>query len=422
MNYTKKTLKNGLRIITVPVKGNPTVSVMAFVETGSNYETEKQNGLSHFLEHMFFKGTENRTLHDITEELDGVGAVSNAFTGDEYTAYWAKAHYKHRTKLIDVISDMYLNSTFPKEEIEKERGVIIEEINMYEDLPQRKVWEVLEEVMYEGQPASRPIIGPKENIKSFLRKDFVNYRKKHYVAEKTLIVVAGKIDEKEVQKEIEKAFKDIANTKGGTKQKTKDIQSAPCMKIVPKKTDQTHFVLGFRGFDAKSKKSAALEVLSAILGKGMSSRLFKKMRDELGICYYVKAGHGASTDHGAFTVSAGVANNRFEEALETIIGLLRDIKNEKVSIKELNKAKEYLLGSTALSLESSDAWAQFYVFQEVLEGKIQTLPDISKEIRKVTADEVMAVAQELFVSKGINLAVVGNIKKNKKIETLLASV
>tara|TARA_B100001741_G_C16515640_1_gene582081 strand:- start:194 stop:1462 length:1269 start_codon:yes stop_codon:yes gene_type:complete len=419
MQYTKKTLKNGLRIITVPVKGNPTVSVMAFVETGSNYETEKTNGLSHFLEHMFFKGTETRTLHDISESFDGIGAVNNAFTSEECTAYWAKAHYKHRNKLIESIADMYLNSTFPKEEIEKERGVIIEEINMYEDLPQRKVYDVLQHVMYGEQPAGRPIIGPKTNIKNFSRKDFLSYRKKHYVAEKTIIVVAGKIDEKEVQKEVTQAFKDIPTHKGGTKKHIQEKQTTPAVEIHKKKTDQTHFVLGFRAPDAKSKKGAATEMLSAILGKGMSSRLFKKMRDELGICYYVRAGFDASTDHGVFMISAGVNNARFEEALTAIAGLITEIKEEKVTEKELTKAKEYLLGSTALSLESSDAWAQFYAFQEILEGKIKTLPDIIKEIKKVTADDIQKMAKEIFTPENTNLAVVGNVTKTKKIENIL---
>jgi len=415
MNFTKKTLKNGLRIITVPVKGNSTVTVMAFVETGSNYETKKINGLSHFLEHMFFKGTETRTSHEVSEELDGVGAVNNAFTGDEYTAYWAKAHSKHLPKILDVISDMYLNSTFPREELEKERGVIIEEINMYEDLPQRKVWDVLQEAMYgDGQPAGRTIIGPKENIKKFKRSDFVNYRKSHYVAGKTIVVVAGKINEKEVQKEVAKAFKNIATSKGGTKQKVKEIQSKPIAKVFKKKTDQTHFVLGFRGYDAKDERQAAVEVLAAVLGKGMSSRLFRKMREELGICYYVRASHDSATDHGLFSVSAGVANNRFDEAIKAIIGLLKEAKEDLVSEKELKKAKEYLLGSTALSLEASDAWAQFYAFQEVLAGKMKTLPEITKEIKEVTADDIQKIAIDLFVPEKANLAVVGNVKVQTK--------
>ena len=419
MQYTKKTLPNGLRIITVPVKGNPTVTVMAFVETGSNYEPKNLNGISHFLEHMFFKGTKNRTLHDITEELDGVGAVSNAFTGDEYTAYYAKAHHKHLPKLLDVVSDIYQNSTLPEAEIEKERGVVVEEINMYEDLPQRKVWEVLGEVMYDGQSAGYSILGPKENIKRFKRSDFVNYHKKHYVAEKTIVVVAGKIDEKEVQKEVKRAFKNIPRGKGGSRQKTKDVQKGIAVKIHPKKTDQVHFVLGFRGYAAPSPKNPKTEVLSAILGQGMSSRLFKKMRDELGICYYVRAGHSAATDHGVFAISAGVAGSRFEEAIRTILEILSRIKEEKISPKELKKAKEYLLGSAALSLESSDSWAQFYAFQEVLEKKMNTFSDLSKKIKAVTAEEVADIARELFVPAKLNLAVIGNVKKTKSLEALL---
>lgn len=418
MQYTKKTLKNGMRIITVPVKGNPTVTVMSFVETGSNYEPKKLNGISHFLEHMFFKGTENRNYQQIAEEFDNIGAINNAFTGDEYTAYWGKAHHKHTDKLIDLISDMYLNSTLPKEEIEKERGVIIEEINMYEDLPQRKISYVLWELMYGDQSAGRSVLGTKENIKKFKRSDFLNYRKKHYVADKTTIVVAGKIDEKEVQKKITKAFKDLPVSKRVVKEKVKEKQKGSQVKIDKKKTDQVHFALGFRALPADHKDLPKAELLAALLGKGMSSRLFKKMRDELGMCYYVGADHDASTDHGIFVIYAGVAKNRFKEATDTIVEILKDVKENPVSKEELVKAKESLLGKMSLSLESSDSWAQFYVFQEILSGEMKTLKDVSKEIKAVTAQDIQDMAQGLFVQDKANLAAIGDVRKNDSLERL----
>lgn len=418
MQYTKKTLKNGLRIITVPVKGNQTATVVAYAEVGSNYETQKTNGISHFLEHMLFKGTENRTLHEITEELDGIGAINNAFTGDEYTGYWAKAHHKHLDKLIDVISDVYINSTIPKEEIEKERGVIIEEINMYEDLPRRRVQEHLEELMYKGQPAGRSIAGPKNNIRAFKRNDFLNHKKKHYTTGNTIVVVAGKIDEKKVQKLVTEKFKKLPKGKQIRKVKIVDRQKEPLVKIAKKDTDQTHFVIGFRGYSAKDKKSIATELLSVILGKGMSSRLFKKMRDELGICYYVSADNDASTGHGSFRISAGVSAKRFEEAVSTIIDILKDIKEKKVSEKELKKAKEYLIGSLALSVESSDSWAQFYASQEIIEGRMKDFKEISKEIRSVTADDVQKVAKDIFVKDKANLAAIGRVSRVNLLKNL----
>ncbi|MHB1330900.1 MAG: M16 family metallopeptidase, partial [Minisyncoccota bacterium] len=190
MKYKKTTLQNGLRIIHVPSKGNPSVTVMALVETGSNYEEKSQNGLSHFLEHMMFKGTTRRpTSLDISRELDSLGAQSNAFTSNEMTGYYAKAEKKHFKELLDIISDLYLNPTLPPAELEKERGVILQEISMYEDLPQHKVWDVFGELVYGDSPAGRTILGPSLNIKKFKRDDFQDYRKVHYVAKKTIIVI-----------------------------------------------------------------------------------------------------------------------------------------------------------------------------------------------------------------------------------------
>src|SRR3990167_981003 len=214
MNFKKTTLPNGLRVITVPVKGNPSVMVLVMVETGSNYETKEQNGLSHFLEHMCFKGTTNRPqAKDIAVELDALGAENNAFTSHEMTGYYAKAAKKHFPKLFEIISDPYLNPTLTAEDLEKERGVILEEISMYEDLPQRKVWEVLSRLMYGDTPAGRPIIGPRENIKNFTRQNFVDYRSRHYVASKTIVIVAGGVNEQTVLKETKKYFKYIPKHK-----------------------------------------------------------------------------------------------------------------------------------------------------------------------------------------------------------------
>ena len=221
MNYKKKVLKNGLRIIAVPIKGAPSVTVMSLVEAGSKYENKQNNGISHFLEHMCFKGTNKRpNARDISKELDALGAQSNAFTSQEVTGYWGKAHPKHTDKILDIIADMYLNPTFPEKDLEIEKGVIVEEINMYEDLPRRLVHDVFFELLYGDQPAGWNIAGTKKNVRAFSRDDFINYRKQHYVAGATTIVISGDINEKDIFKKVEKSFAGIPASKKNRQEKS----------------------------------------------------------------------------------------------------------------------------------------------------------------------------------------------------------
>ena len=420
MTYKKKTLKNGLRIVIVPIKGAPSVTVMSMIEAGSEYESKDKNGISHFLEHMFFKGTKNRPSSlDISKEFDGMGAEHNAFTSNEITAYYGKSASKNFDKILDIISDMYLNPTFPEQDMEKEKGVIIEEINMYEDLPQRKVHDVLGELMYGDTAYGWSIAGPKENISKMKIEDFLNYRKTHYVAEKTLIVVAGDVDPKSAFSKIEKIFKNISVGKRVKKPRVAESQVSPQMKVKNKETDQSHLVLGFRTFDLYDKKMPTLKVLSTILGGGMSSRLFQKMREELGICYYVYSAINDFTDHGNFVIPAGVDKNRLDAAIGGILTEVRKIVTEKVSESELRKAKDYLIGRMYLGLESSDSLAGFYGFQEIMRDDIKTPKEVEKEIEKVTAVDVQKLAKSIFTDKNINLAVVGDVKDQTKIKNSL---
>src|SRR3989344_8009130 len=214
MNYKKKVLKNGLRVIAVPMKASPSVTVMSLIEAGSKYENKQNNGISHFLEHMCFKGTEKRLKAiDISREFDAMGAQNNAFTSQEVTGYWAKASNKHADQILDIISDMYLHPTFPASDLETEKGVIVEEINMYEDLPQSLVHEVFDGLLYGDQPAGWSVAGTKENVRGFRRDDFINYRKNHYVSSATTIVIAGDIDDGDVFKKVEKAFEGMPTSK-----------------------------------------------------------------------------------------------------------------------------------------------------------------------------------------------------------------
>lgn len=420
MKFKKTTLPNGLRIITIPAKGNPAVTAMVVVETGSNYEKKNINGISHFLEHMCFKGTTNRPRSiDISKEFDSLGAQNNAFTGGELTGYYAKAEKKNFKKILSILSDMYLNPTFPEAELEKEKGVILQEISMNEDLPQRQVWHDFMKLVYGDTPAGRQTLGLVENIKKFKREDFINYRNKHYVAKGTLIVVAGDIAEKEVINEVKKQFKNISEEKKHNKEKVKDKQSKPELLVHHKKTDQAHLILGFRSFNAKNSKTSSLSVLSGVLARGMSSRLFQKLREEMGVCYYVRAGADPYTDHGYFGIFTGVDKKRIEEVIKVLLEECKKLITERVSEEELNKAKEYLIGNLYLNLETSDALADFYAEQEILKGSIKTPAEMEKDIRKVTSKDIQRVAKEIFQNKKLNLAIVGEVKNQNKVKDLL---
>ena len=420
MRFTKKVLKNGLRVITVPMKDNPTATVLVLVEAGSKYETKKINGLSHFLEHMCFKGTIKRPKAiDISKELDALGSQYNAFTAQEYTGYYAKSDARHFSQIFDVISDIYLNSTFPEIEMQKEKGVIIEEINMYEDMPNRHVQDLMMQLLYGNQPAGWNIAGRKKNILNMKRDDFVKYKKMHYLPKATAIIVAGQITEKNVLKEVNKVFAKIPRGMKAKKLKTKEIQRKPEILVSFKKTDQTHFVLGVRSYDLFDKKNAVLSVLAGILGGGMSSRLFQKLREEMGVGYYVRAYNDAYTDHGFLQISAGVDNKRINEVVEAVLLECKKLKNQKISKEELNKVKEFLVGNMKLSLESSDDIAGFYGLQELLKHEIKEIREKANEIKKVTVNQVQILANHIFKNNRLNLALIGPSKSKMKFLKIL---
>lgn len=420
MQYKKTTLKNGLRIVTVSLKNTETVTAMVLVSAGSDYETKEINGLSHFLEHMCFQGTKNRpNTGDVSRELDELGAQSNAFTSKEYTGYWAKAQSKHLPRLVDIISDIYQNPNFKVEAIEKEKGVVIEEMKMYEDLPQAKVGEVFEELLYGDQPAGWPIIGRENIVKNLTAKNLSDYRTKHYVAKGTVVVIAGKINEGKTIKMVEAAFKDISKAKKEAKLKTKESQKLPNVKIHYKETDQAHIIIGFRGFPLGHKDNYKVGVMESVLGHGMSSRLFRKMRDELGLCYYVRAGHDAALDRGYFAISSGVAKDRVKEAIIAILEECKKMKDELVQEGELKKSKELRTSSLYLNLESSDQYADFFAFPEIYGQKVRTPEERVKRIESVKPKDIMAVAKEIFKNEGLNLAIVGPYKDEKEFLEIL---
>ncbi|OGZ33231.1 MAG: hypothetical protein A3I88_01260 [Candidatus Portnoybacteria bacterium RIFCSPLOWO2_12_FULL_39_9] len=418
--FKKTFLKNGLRIITAPMEGTQTVTVLVLVGTGSKYETKEINGLSHFLEHMFFKGTKKRpnTLA-LAETLDRVGGEYNAFTSQEMTGYWTKVDAGHLDLALDWVSDIFLNSKLKEKEIEKERGVILEELNMYLDTPIKYVGDLWTDLLYGDQPAGWRVIGTKEAIKSVKRPWFVNYLKEHYLAKNTLITVAGKIDSNDTIKKIEKYFSKIKLGQPKTKLKVKEKQSRPEVLVHYKKTDQTHLYLGVRGYNIFHPDKYALGILATILGGYMSSRLWIRVREREGLGYYIRTGAETDTDSGYLATRAGIDNQRVDRAIKLILDEYKRIREKKVGLQELKKAKDNIKGGTLLEMESSDAQASFFAGQEILTKEILTLEEKFAKIDKVTSDDILRVAKDIFRPEKLNLALIGPFKDKRRFENIL---
>jgi predicted Zn-dependent peptidase len=417
MKFNKTILKNGLRLVTVPMADNPSVTVLVMVEAGSKYETKDINGISHFLEHLVFKGTTKRPrASDISREFDAMGAEHNAFTSQEYTGYYGKAASEKCAALIEILSDMYINPLLDEAEMEKEKGVIIEEIRMYNDLPQRLAGYLFEELLYGDQPAGWKVLGTEDNIRKCTREQVVAYRSDHYRSASTIVVVSGSFDEKSVHADIERYFGDMP--RGVTKPKAAVIerQTEPMIKTLFKDTDQTHLVIGVRTFPINDPRMPIVRVLAVILGGGMSSRLFSTMRNELGICYYIGASSDPSTDHGELSISAGVDNSRVDEGIKGILGECARLKGELVPADELQKVKDYIVGRTVLNLETSDARADIVAYDEALKGRIDDPEEALAKIRAVTAEQVRDMARELFVDAKLNMAIVGKFKDDSRFK------
>lgn len=429
MKYFAHTLKNGLRVILVPMPENRTATVVVMSGTGSRYEDEKENGLAHFLEHMFFKGTKKRKgAKAISEELDGVGAQYNAYTAKERTAYYAKVSKQYVDTALDVISDIFLNSTLPPKEITKERGAVIQEIDMYEDMPMRTVDNVFEELIFahstgSGQgkvhPLGRTILGPKENIRSFTRKEFAAYLKRNYTPLNTVVVVAGAFDEKKVLAKIEKDFGGLKHGNPPDYISFTSEQNAPRIAIKEKKTDQTHFMMGVPAYPYLHKDEFALAVLSTILGGGMSSRLFLEVREKRGLAYSVHSWVERYPDTGYLAVQAGVEHAKLEKTIKTILDEFKKIKKAKVSDAELKKAKQFLKGTLTLGLETSDEIANHAASTMLNIGRVRPLSEILAGIDTVAAADVQRVARDLLQTNKLNLAIIGPHLSKDKFWSLL---
>lgn len=419
--FKRSVLENGLRIITAPMKGTNTVTILVLCGTGSDYESREINGISHFLEHMFFKGTQKRPEASIlSNELDSMGSVYNAFTSHEVTGYFIKAAREHFEKSLEILADIYRNSLIKEEEVEHERQVIIEEMHRDRDIPTLYIWWLWENLLYGDQPAGWDVIGTEEVIRRLKRQDFVDYFYHQYVASNTAIVVAGSIDEETIVEKVIKFFGDVRQTPPiRNKPMVKEVQSSPNLYLQYKETDQTHLTLGFRGYPADHPKRYVAEVLAALLGSGFSSRMFSQIRERMGLAYTVFTVHEEYSNRGFLVTYVGVDHRNVEKTIHAVLREYQKVYQELVSPQELRKVKDYLRGTTAISLEASDAVANFIGNEEMTTGRPMTVDEVFARIEAVTPEDISSVAKDIIKPEGLNLAMIGPFKDDAAFRKII---
>jgi predicted Zn-dependent peptidase len=421
MNYTKTTLDNGLRVITVPMKDTKSLTFLVLFGTGSKYENSKNKGVSHFLEHMFFKGTKSRPRPgEVHQVLDDVGAEHNAFTSKEITGYWVKVSSKNVGLAIDIVSDILTEPLFKEEEIEKERGVILQEMSMYFDSPMRYIGELFEDLLYGDQPAGWDTIGTTETLLALKRDDFLNYWQSQYVGSNAVVVVAGNFREPQVIEEVKRRLESLKKGTAKDKSAVKESQKQPAAQISYKTTDQTHLVIGVRSVNMFSDQRFAASLLATILGGKTSSRLFREIREKHGLAYALSADNEAYTDSGYLNVYAGVPHKKLKEAVMRIVSEFKKLTTSGITASELSRAKEFYRGRFTIDLESSDEVASFFGGQELFRNAILSPEDLLAKIDAVTVDEVNKLSETIFQPEKANLVVIGPHKNELELQQLLA--
>ena len=419
--FERHSLENGLRVLLAPMPQGTSVTCMIMLAAGSRYETRDTSGIAHFSEHMFFKGTERRpTARDIGMEVDGIGGEFNAFTGKEYTGYYVKCAAEFRDTALDVLVDMLRNSKFAEDEIEREKGVIVEEMNMYYDTPRDFIGGVYEELLYGDQPLGWDIIGRKETIRAADRDTFLGYTQRWYKPERMVVGLGGNVGGDAVAK-IELLLGDLPAAETGQPPPLRPQDAeGPRLKIHRKQSDQAHLCLGVPSYPLGHPDRYVLQLLATVLGTGMSSRLFTEVRERRGLAYYVFGINHSCTDAGSLYSQAGVDISRADEAVETIANELRRIADEPVESAELEKSRNLAKGRFLLQLENPQGMIMFGLRREVLEGEAVDPQEIQEGLDAVTAEDIQRVAQDVIRSNGLNLALIGPFDDAEKFEQLLS--
>ena len=418
--YQKMVLDNGLRIVSSAMPHTRSVCICIFIGTGSRYEMAEQAGLSHFVEHLCFKGTERRpTAKELSETIDGVGGILNGGTDKELTVYWAKVARPHFLLALDLLGDMLRNSKFDPLDMENERKIIIEELNMCMDSPQSRVDMLIDEVIWPAQPLGRDVAGSKETVAAIDRNMLLDYLSTHYLPSNTVVSVAGDISHNEVVDAVMSALGDWPDGVPMSWVPADNGQDASRLVVEPRKTEQAHLCLAVRGISHMHPDRFILDLLNLILGEGMSSRLFLEIRERRGLAYEIHSHVSHFHDSGSVNICAGVDPKRVEDAIEAIVMELVKLREEQVSEAEVIKAKELGKGRLMLRMEDTRNVTGWIGGQELLMGHIRTVDEVISILDAVTASELQRVARELFVTNKLCLALVGPSLKEKRLERLL---
>lgn len=413
--YTKHILKNGLRIITSNMPSTRSVCIAVYIGIGSRFETDEQGGTCHFIEHMLFKGTGRRpSPREIAETIEGVGGMMNGGTGKEFTTFWCKVAKPHFLLALDLLTDILRNSKFDAADMDRERGVILEELKESIDSPQDRVSLLLNELMWPDQPMGRDIIGTRESINSLDRDGVLKYMRECYGPRNSVVSIAGDLNHDDIVSMVEKSFQGWPKVKAGAFTPADDSQEEPRIKIEKRDTEQAHLCLGVKGLPVNHPDRFKLDLLNVVLGGGMSSRLNQELREKRGLVYDVDSYVDYNADSGALNVYAGVDPGNAEDALAAIIEQLAGMK-DAVEAPELTKVKELVKGRLLLGMEDTRSVASWAGRQEIMTGRILTVDDVVAAIDAVRAEDIAGVARDIFVGERLSLAAVGPIKSEKKL-------
>ncbi|MBI4033098.1 MAG: insulinase family protein [Candidatus Blackburnbacteria bacterium] len=421
MNLGLRYLPNGVRVLLVPIPGVQSIAVGVYIGAGSREESWETNGIAHFLEHMVFKGTKKFPTRKQTSILEGYGSIQNGYTYSETTAYWAKTPADKWKLGLEVQKDLALYPLLRKNDLEKERGVILEEIHRRDDAPEDKVWEIFYNMRFPNQSLGWSTLGRPEVIERVNRDSFAQFHQKNYVSSNLAVVAAGKIGkESEILKQIEEWFGDLPKKSGSRRKRPKASIGAKVSLFSKMDAKQAHFVLGVSTFDLHDERQYALMVLNRILGFGTSGRLFTSVRDKRGLAYAVYSDYELEGDHGYWAAYSGVRLEKTEEAIRAVLEELRRIAEKKVPAQEFMKAKEKVRGPMLFAAEDPHMQMEFYAKQVLWRpNNIKTIGEVINRVMEVTAEDVQRVAREFFVPERLNLAIVGPFSDKSKFEKLL---
>ncbi|MDB6065084.1 MAG: Peptidase domain protein [Pedosphaera sp.] len=417
--YQVTHLKGGLTIATAEMPHMSSVSLGLWVGVGGRYEAAEVNGVCHFIEHLLFKGTERRSARQISQDVEGIGGYLNAFTSEEMTCYHSKARHDRFDELLDVLTDMFLNSRFDRVDIDKERSVIKEELAMYLDQPQHQVQEILNEALWPRQPLGRPLTGTEATLDFLTRPRLVDYQRNNYVANRTVFAAAGRLKHKQVVKAVARMEGRFPQGKCPNFTPADGDQSRPGVRLFTKATEQTQLALGIRTCSRHDERRFALRLLNTMLGENMSSRLFQVIREDRGLAYSIYSSLGLFDDVGTLTISAGLDTDNLTKTLKLVVRELSVLRETLPSAAELRRARDYVIGQIELGLESTDNQMMWLGEQLVSYGKVISPEDIKQRISEVKANQIRAVARDFFRPERLSLALVSPLKSDRGLANLL---